>query len=235
MTRTSPSRRSTRPSAPVDKPRASPPGSRSRRATRGKADAALDADIRPSAEQVILRAAGEILDESGYDGLGTTAVARRAHISTGTLYQHYPDKQAILRALVEHLQAERTAIAESAFNRITAGTDWRIPMRESLMMAYRSRLEQPGGRTARRALQSSRELWEWDHRETETLARALARAMRRHNPSLGAQVARRVALVTVASGMAMLDLASLDEKRGKWIIEQALAMREAYLAPYLDL
>jgi hypothetical protein len=34
-------------------------------------------------QAAILKAAGEILDQYGYDGLSTTAIARRARVSTG--------------------------------------------------------------------------------------------------------------------------------------------------------
>ena len=46
----------------------------------------------------ILQAAGEVLQESGYEGLNTTAVAQRAGVSTATMYRHFPDKHAVLHA-----------------------------------------------------------------------------------------------------------------------------------------
>jgi AcrR family transcriptional regulator len=46
----------------------------------------------------IVEAAAQILERHGADGLTTNDVAERAGVSIGTLYQYFPDKQAILIA-----------------------------------------------------------------------------------------------------------------------------------------
>ena len=81
---------------------------------------------------------------------------------------------------------------------------------------------------------TSPELWEWDRAQTKALAALLARAMRRRKPSIGKATAERVALVAVSASVALLDVACLDERRGKALLEEATAMREAYLSLYLD-
>jgi len=48
----------------------------------------------------LLDAAEAILAESGYDALNTNAVAAQAKTSVGTLYHYFPDKAAILGALI---------------------------------------------------------------------------------------------------------------------------------------
>lgn len=47
----------------------------------------------------MLDACAEILDESGYDGLSTTRIAQRAEVAIGSVYQFFPDKQAVAQAL----------------------------------------------------------------------------------------------------------------------------------------
>lgn len=47
----------------------------------------------------ILDAAEQVLAESGYDGATTNAIAARAHTSIGSLYQFFPNKDAIMQAL----------------------------------------------------------------------------------------------------------------------------------------
>jgi AcrR family transcriptional regulator len=49
----------------------------------------------------ILEAASQILERDGADGFNTNAVAERAGVSIGTLYQYFPDKTAILLAAAE--------------------------------------------------------------------------------------------------------------------------------------
>ena len=182
----------------------------------------------------ILRAAGEILDEAGYEGLNTTAVAQRAGISTATLYRHFPDKHAVLRALIVHGQTERSAALGPFYEAFATAPDWREPLAEASRHIWRMRLAQPGGRSTRRALQMSPDLWQWDQRQNEEIAQGLARAMRRRNPKLSPVQAKRVALVSLQAMVSLLDLASLEPRRGLRIVEEDIEMRAAYLAPYLD-
>lgn len=47
----------------------------------------------------LLEAAASVMAEAGYDAATMTGIAERAKASIGTLYQYFPDKEAILRAL----------------------------------------------------------------------------------------------------------------------------------------
>ena len=49
----------------------------------------------------ILQAAGEILVRRGYAGATTNAIAKRAGVSIGSLYQYFPDKYAVYVGLLE--------------------------------------------------------------------------------------------------------------------------------------
>lgn len=62
----------------------------------------------------ILRAAGTILAREGLRGLTTNHVARAAGISIGSLYQYYPNKQAIISALLTESRAAVLAGMEAA-------------------------------------------------------------------------------------------------------------------------
>ena len=48
----------------------------------------------------ILEAAARILETDGLAGYSTNAIARRAGVSVGSLYQYFPGKDAITRALI---------------------------------------------------------------------------------------------------------------------------------------
>jgi AcrR family transcriptional regulator len=67
---------------------------------------------------VILEAAARILEERGFEGYNTNAIAERGGISVGSLYQYFPNKDALTLALIERfegtlLQSVRTAIGGS--------------------------------------------------------------------------------------------------------------------------
>jgi AcrR family transcriptional regulator len=57
----------------------------------------------------VIEAAARILIEDGYDRLNTNRVAELAGVSVGTLYQYFPNKEAIVEALVERIAEERIA------------------------------------------------------------------------------------------------------------------------------
>ena len=56
-----------------------------------------------SAERVqrMLDACAELIGEIGYEQVTTTLIARRAKVAIGSLYQFFPDKTAVARALVD--------------------------------------------------------------------------------------------------------------------------------------
>ncbi len=54
----------------------------------------------------ILDAARLVLVEEGYERATTNRVASRAGISPGSLYQYFPDKQAVLVAVIDRYSAE---------------------------------------------------------------------------------------------------------------------------------
>jgi AcrR family transcriptional regulator len=64
--------------------------------------------------EAILQAAAELISGEGYAAMSTNAVAARAGVSIGSLYQYFPNKQSILVALLEqHMSGVRPAIERS--------------------------------------------------------------------------------------------------------------------------
>jgi AcrR family transcriptional regulator len=49
----------------------------------------------------LLQAAAELMVEVGFDAMTTAALARRAGLAEGTLYRHFPGKEAITEAVFE--------------------------------------------------------------------------------------------------------------------------------------
>ena len=56
----------------------------------------------------ILGGATQVLVRVGYERTNTTLIARAAGVSVGTLYQYYPNKDAVLSALLERILSEVT-------------------------------------------------------------------------------------------------------------------------------
>jgi AcrR family transcriptional regulator len=55
----------------------------------------------------IIEAAAQLIGHEGLDGFNTNAVADRAGVSIGSLYQYFPNKDAIMAALIRQTQEER--------------------------------------------------------------------------------------------------------------------------------
>jgi AcrR family transcriptional regulator len=60
--------------------------------------------------EAILQAAAQVFERHGYGAGTTNRIAERAGVSIGTLYQYFPNKDAILVALVEQHVGEGEAI-----------------------------------------------------------------------------------------------------------------------------
>ena len=77
-----------------------------------------------SAETVgfIIEAGARILEAEGHGAFSTNAVAQKAGVSIGTLYQYFPNKEAIIGALLARETAQLVSRAEAALKR-TRGTE----------------------------------------------------------------------------------------------------------------
>ena len=70
----------------------------------------------------VVEAAARILEAEGFAGFSTNAVAERAGVSIGSLYQYFPDKEALLWALIERETSLLLADAELAETEPTGET-----------------------------------------------------------------------------------------------------------------
>ena len=90
---------------------AGPPGKKApkrpvRTAKQARSKATVDA---------IIEAATRILAETGWVALNTNAIAARAGVSVGSVYEYFPNKQAILDVIIDrHLAAGETLLAGAA-------------------------------------------------------------------------------------------------------------------------
>ncbi|MBS0472064.1 MAG: helix-turn-helix transcriptional regulator [Proteobacteria bacterium] len=89
----------------------------------------------------ILEAALQLIARNGADALNTNAIAERAGVSIGTLYQYFPDKDAILLAAARRALDDRSSPGRSLF--------------EALIHALERLLESPRLGRASRSLQRS--------------------------------------------------------------------------------
>ena len=65
---------------------------------------------------VIVEAAARILERDGFDGFNTNAIAEKAGVSIGSLYQYFPGKNALLSAIIERETTPLLAVSEELAN-----------------------------------------------------------------------------------------------------------------------
>ncbi len=70
---------------------------------------------------LLLDAAAELIDESGIDGVTTSAVAARSDSSIGVVYRYFPNMQSLLRALAARNMELYT---DQVFVTLAADTGW---------------------------------------------------------------------------------------------------------------
>lgn len=68
--------------------------------------------------RTILEAAGQLLVEQGYAATSTNAIARRAGVSIGSLYQYFPNKQAVYHALVQDHHEQILPLVHAALEQV---------------------------------------------------------------------------------------------------------------------
>lgn len=90
----------------------------------------------------IVEAAAQVLEAGGLAAFTTNAVAERAGVSIGTLYQYFADKQALLRTLAEReLHRTLTAVAAALRGNPRATGEERVrAMVRAMVNAFSGRL-----------------------------------------------------------------------------------------------
>jgi AcrR family transcriptional regulator len=90
---------------------------------------------------VILEAAARILEERGLEGYNTNAIAERGGISVGSVYQYFPNKDALTLALIARFEAELSEAVQGAMS--SSGGH---PLRDRLRRLIRALLDVHAGR-----------------------------------------------------------------------------------------
>jgi AcrR family transcriptional regulator len=182
----------------------------------------------------ILDAAAQVFAEVGYDAATTDAIATQAGASIGSLYQFYPNKQAIFDAVARrHLDR-----ASELFDALLAAADERTSWLEILDGAI------DGFAALDRSDPSLRAVWRNWHVAASfvTAGSALNREFARRTEGVVARYARRVPrakreivatmVVEVISSM-LLVVARSRGASAQAILDETKVMLRRYLEPYV--
>ena len=181
----------------------------------------------------ILDTTADLLESVGVEVLTTNLVARTAGVNVATLYQYFPNKQAVLLALFERQSAARVELVERYITGLATAADWRRHLRTMVQGIARFRTATRGVVPLRQAMRSSPDLQEHDRAHWRGLSNKLAEELGR--VGLRGEKAALVARTATEMMASLLDLWTIETggKDAKVLdqIEDALA---GYLGPYLD-
>jgi AcrR family transcriptional regulator len=75
----------------------------------------------------VLQATARVLVKRGFDGLTTNLVAETAGVSVGSVYQYFPNKEALVGALIENHVERMTSLCLAELTRVA-----RLPVGEAI-------------------------------------------------------------------------------------------------------
>ena len=217
------------------------------RGARGRASAripkrtkATELDLRRTPMQArgqatferILDATAELLDKVGTEALTTNLISRTAEVNVATLYQYFPNKQAVLLALFKRQNETRVEIGKQMISGLASAPDWRKMISNGVQAVAEARRSAGGATALRLAMRSSPDLLEHDRRQSVEIAGTLSREL--VDAGLRPEKALMISRCTIEALTAVLDLWSI-ESGGKddRILEQAKELVCGYLEPHL--
>jgi AcrR family transcriptional regulator len=170
----------------------------------------------------MLDAAAELLEEGGPDALTTSAIAAKAEVSVGSLYQFFPDKHAVAEAL-----ARRSFERFSQQLRLVDGSTWEAVVDQVIDTYVEFSRTEPGFLVLSFGGPLSKQMLDPSDDNNAVVAKAMAELV---DLPIDVEVLR----LAVEIGDAVLALAFRTDRHGdpKLVAEAKTAVR-AYLRAHL--
>ena len=168
----------------------------------------------------MLAAARDLIAERGSDAMKIGEVAERAGVSIGSLYQFFPDKSAIIRALAERFTAENRACIDAELAGVSSEQDLLAAFTRLVDAYYAICLAQPVMRDIWSSTQVDNTLRELELADSRASTEALASVWRRLRPEKDPAELTSAAFLIWQLGEATMRLAiSVDRTEGDRLVE----------------
>lgn len=174
----------------------------------------------------ITEATARILERQGQDGVTTNAIAQRAGVSIGSLYQYFPNKEAILATLIRDKRAdllEQMQKAMAGADQLTAHDAVDALIRAGMM----HQSSRPGLALELERLAPHLSLTAETAALTDGMATLILHTVRRVQPAAGPQEARDV--IAICKGLINASAAA-NEPGGAALIKRAQRAVLGYLS-----
>jgi AcrR family transcriptional regulator len=183
----------------------------------------------------ILDAAAAVFDQVGYDAATTHMIAAKAGTAIGSLYQFFPDKAAIFKAM----ELRHTERVKNFWAQVDIPTIVQLPLRQMIHLlatAVADLFEQPVSRVVFVQFYLAPQIFQSiDESMTQEAIAFMASILKQRNPGLPEDQHHLLAEVCVHSSNAVMlaALRSQDEVHRQRLIQQIEELLVSYLEPYM--
>lgn len=177
----------------------------------------------------MLAAARELIAEQGSDAMKMGEIAERASVSIGSLYQFFPDKSAIIRALAERFTTENRACIDAEFAGVSDEQGLLDAFARLVDIYYAICLAEPVMRDIWSGTQVDKTLRELELADSRASAEALARVWQPLRPEADPTQLASTAFLIWQLGEATMRLAiSVERTEGDRLVEiyKRMALKE---------
>jgi AcrR family transcriptional regulator len=204
---------------------------RARVKANGAASTAREPQQHRSRERVtrILDASREHIRESGVTATNMSAIAKRARIPIGSLYQYFPSKGALVRRLFKDRLDDFYVLALKAAREVDSPRRARSEIRKLVLEIYRANREDPLMQDVWAGVQADREIRHIHQDDNAFYRQIFIEIAGRGRSTLRGMALRNRVTVIIEMLDSVIRLAiTLDAQQGMAIIEEALgvAIRE---------
>lgn len=182
----------------------------------------------------ILDAAVQLLIEEGYDAVKTNAIARRAEVSIGSVYQFFPNRFAIFGALAERYR-EKIAHSLESHLKVDPDRTWEQALEETVDTLAAMWRTDWAFHSVWLAIQNTAELRDSREQYRNVLLRdtvvAFLRSVLPH--ATDAEIAM-IGRVTLESSNLMLDLSMRTSPQDQHMIDELKLMLHSYIQAHVS-
>lgn len=166
----------------------------------------------------LVAAAGELLDEMGFEGASTNAIAERAGVTPPALYRYFEDKYALMRVFGQHVMEAQNALLAEVGEKLASDPEYVLTsgiLTRLLLETVAVTEEIPGGVPMMKCLRvvpGLRHIRTDSHHE---MASALAAAAVTYRPELRESEIYRQSLFSIEIGYTAIEFVLEDRDRDR--------------------
>lgn len=180
---------------------------------------------------LILDAAAQVIAEVGYEAATTNAIAKRAGTSIGSLYQFFPNKEALVAELAKRYRAQLRAILDKATNQAAkqVSVSWQLEQMIDRIVEFNIQniAFQPLFCTVNSSLEAVIALKELEEEMFERVSNVFALWA----PHVSTEKMNLYAKVCIHTVQALLPLTNEEQKINSLMVHELKRMIYGYLLP----